>query len=60
MATAPLRSGIAETSSSRRVPGSPPWYRVGPWFEDFESFEIRTERPPEPSFEGEMSAMGLL
>src|SRR5215204_674190 len=31
MATAPLRSGFAETSSSRRVLGSPLWYRVGPW-----------------------------
>src|SRR5258707_2825986 len=31
MATAPLRSGLAETSSSRRVLGSPLWYRVGPW-----------------------------
>src|SRR5215204_4867336 len=31
MATAPLRSGFAETSSSCRVLGSPPWYRVGPW-----------------------------
>src|SRR6185503_2789668 len=31
MATAPLLSGFAESSSSRRVPGSPPWYRVGPW-----------------------------
>src|SRR5688572_3560346 len=27
MATAPLRSGFAETSSSRRVLGSPLWYR---------------------------------
>jgi uncharacterized protein YfiM (DUF2279 family) len=26
MATAPLRSGLAETSSSRRVLGSPLWY----------------------------------
>src|SRR6476660_3646394 len=31
MATAPQRSGFAETSSSRRVLGSPLWYRVGPW-----------------------------
>src|SRR5262249_50576433 len=31
MATAPLRSGFAETSSSRRVLGSPLWDRVGPW-----------------------------
>jgi hypothetical protein len=31
MATAPQRSGLAETSSSRRVLGSPSWYRVGPW-----------------------------
>ena len=31
MATAPLRSAFAETSSSRRVPGSPPSFRVGPW-----------------------------
>src|SRR5262247_1218003 len=31
MATAPLRSGFAESSSSWRVPGSPPWYSVGPW-----------------------------
>src|ERR1043165_2955851 len=31
MATAPLRRGFAETSSSRRVLGSPLWYRVGPW-----------------------------
>src|SRR6267378_1030734 len=31
MATAPLRSGFVETSSSRRVLGSPLWYRVGPW-----------------------------
>src|ERR671925_1593093 len=31
MATAPLRSGSAEISSSRRVPGSPRWYSVGPW-----------------------------
>src|SRR5678815_4873476 len=31
MATAPLRSGLAETSSSRRVLGSPLWYSVGPW-----------------------------
>src|SRR5215468_4402843 len=31
MATAPLRSGFAETSSSRRVLSSPLWYRVGPW-----------------------------
>src|SRR5215213_8726423 len=29
--TAPLRSGFAETSSSCRVLGSPPWYSVGPW-----------------------------
>ena len=27
----PLRSGSAESSSSWRVPGSPPWYSVGPW-----------------------------
>src|SRR4051812_9015378 len=31
MATAPQWSGFAETSSSRRVLGSPLWYRVGPW-----------------------------
>src|SRR3954447_7304871 len=31
MTTAPLRRGFAETSSSRRVLGSPLWYRVGPW-----------------------------
>src|SRR5690606_31886973 len=31
MATAPLLSGLADTSSSRRVLGSPLWYRVGPW-----------------------------
>jgi len=31
MATEPLRSGFAETSSSHRVLGSPLWYRVGPW-----------------------------
>src|SRR5690349_22604690 len=31
MATEPQRSGFAETSSSRRVLGSPLWYRVGPW-----------------------------
>jgi hypothetical protein len=31
MATAPHRSGFAETSSSRRVLGSPLWYSVGPW-----------------------------
>src|SRR5258706_1018234 len=31
MATAPLRSGFADNSSSRRVLGSPLWYRVGPW-----------------------------
>src|ERR1043165_6572560 len=31
MSPAPLRSGGAETSSSRRVLGSPLWYRVGPW-----------------------------
>src|ERR1700755_2025477 len=31
MATAPLRSGLAETSSSRRVLGSPLADRVGPW-----------------------------
>src|SRR5688500_13038267 len=31
MATAPLRSGFAETSSSRRVLGSPLSYSVGPW-----------------------------
>jgi len=31
MAIAPLRSRFAETSSSRRVLGSPFWYRVGPW-----------------------------
>src|SRR3954469_13518673 len=31
MATARLRSGFGETSSSCRVLGSPPWYRVGPW-----------------------------
>lgn len=30
-AMAPLRSGLAATSSRRRVLGSPPWYRVGPW-----------------------------
>ena len=26
-----VADGVAETSSSRRVLGSPPWYRVGPW-----------------------------
>src|SRR5262249_31205690 len=31
MATAPLRSGLAEINSSRRVLGSPLSYRVGPW-----------------------------
>src|SRR5215204_147152 len=31
MATAPLRSGSAESRSSWRVPGNPPWYSVGPW-----------------------------
>ena len=31
MATAPLRSGFAEINSSRRVPGNPLSYRVGPW-----------------------------
>src|SRR5512141_428677 len=31
MATAPLRSGFAETNSSRRVLGNPLSYRVGPW-----------------------------
>src|SRR3954462_2698391 len=31
MATAPLRSGFAEINSSRRVLGSAPSYRVGPW-----------------------------
>lgn len=31
MASAPQRSGVAESNSSRRVPGSPPAYSVGPW-----------------------------
>src|SRR4029078_188038 len=31
MATAPQRSGFAETSSGRGVLGNPLWYRVGPW-----------------------------
>src|SRR5882724_9212959 len=31
MATALLRSGSADSSSSWRVPGSPLWYSVGPW-----------------------------
>src|SRR5512139_172019 len=31
MATPPLRSGFTETRPSRRVLGSPLWYRVGPW-----------------------------
>src|ERR1700754_3197682 len=31
MATAPLRSGFAETRRSPPVRGSPLWYRGGPW-----------------------------
>src|SRR5690349_18512325 len=31
MTTEPQRSGFAEISTSRRVLGSPLWYRVGPW-----------------------------